>query len=328
LASPYFRPEFSQALGAVRRHVEVAVLEQAGKAMGFLPFERSRWNHGQPVGTFLSDYHGLIATQSVAVDPMELLRGSGLKTWRFEHLVGAQASFAPFLWRESDAWYIDVPESSEVYFSDRANGRRLKSEFGQKMRKLEREVGPMQFVAAGADRNLLATLIEWKSAQYRRMKVANVFRHQWVRDLLEKLLQSHSEDFAAVLSALYAGDTIASIHFGMRSRAVLHGWFPAYNVELARYSPGMLHWQETIKAAPAMGIKRIDLGEGRESFKHRLMTGAIKVAHGTVDVRAGTQAIRRAWWSARDRIRDSRLTSSARVPAKAAMQLKYWLGGG
>ena len=135
----------------------------------------------------------------------------------------------------------------------------------------------------------------------------------------------NSIDFSPVVSALYAGDTIASIHYGMRSRTLLHGWFPAYNVALARYSPGMLHWIETIKAAKSTGIHRIDLAAGHERYKQRLVTGATKIAQGTVDVRASTRAIRRTWWTAHDQLRGSQLATTGRAPAEVLFRVRHWL---
>ncbi len=95
LASPYFRPEFSQAGCSVRDNVEVAVLEESGHPIGFLPYQRSRWNGGGPVGGHLSDFQGLIASAAVRVDPIEVLRSGGLRAWRFDQLVSGRASFAP-----------------------------------------------------------------------------------------------------------------------------------------------------------------------------------------------------------------------------------------
>lgn len=325
LASPFFRPEFAQAVASVRNDVEVAILEDADRPIGFLPFQRSRWNSGRPVGSVLSDYHGLIAPAYVRCDPIELLRTCGLNALHFDHLVDASMSFAPFIWRESDSWHIDVPETIDAYFAGRENGQSLKSEFGQKMRKLAREVGPVRYVAQSADPELLSTLVAWKTAQYQRTNVANVFGYAWVRDLLDKLLEYDSIDFSPEVSALYAGNTVASIHYGMRSRTLLHGWFPAYNVALARYSPGMLHWIETIRAANSTGIHRIDLAAGREGYKQRLVTGATKIAQGTVDPRAGTRAVRRAWWTARDHFRGSQLAAAGRAPAEIMFRVKHWL---
>ena len=50
LDSPYFRPEFTQAVAAVRGDVEVGVLEEGGEPVGFFPFQRGRGNVARPVG--------------------------------------------------------------------------------------------------------------------------------------------------------------------------------------------------------------------------------------------------------------------------------------
>jgi CelD/BcsL family acetyltransferase involved in cellulose biosynthesis len=175
------------------------------------------------------------------------------------------------------------------------------------------------------DHEILSTLVDWKSAQYRRINSPNIFRYAWIRDLLDKLLDYDTDDFSHSLSILYAGDTVASMHFGIRSRTMLHGWFPSYNVHLAPYSPGMLHWIETIKTADSIGINRIDLGKGTEPFKRRLMTGATKVAEGTVDSRASVMAVRRAWWHTRDRFRNSPAATHARLPVQMLHRVKHWL---
>ena len=54
-ASPYFTPEFTQAVGSVRRDVEVAVLEESGEVVGFFPFQRGLLGFAKPVGGQLSD---------------------------------------------------------------------------------------------------------------------------------------------------------------------------------------------------------------------------------------------------------------------------------
>src|SRR5437762_931538 len=111
----------------------------------------------------------------------------------------------------------------------------------------------------------------------------------------------------------------------MRSGAVLHSWFPSYNVELARYSPGFLCRIEVMKAAESRGIRRIDFGKGLEAFKYRLMSDVTKVAEGTADLRHGAAAMRRAWWSARDLVRSSPLATPARVLAQNVRRVRHWL---
>src|SRR4051794_12390922 len=70
--SPYFRPEFTQAVAGVRQDVEIAVLQQDGKAVGFFPFQRSSLNLGKPVGGKLNDFHGVLLPRGVHIDARQL----------------------------------------------------------------------------------------------------------------------------------------------------------------------------------------------------------------------------------------------------------------
>src|SRR4051794_17226783 len=63
LSSPYFHPEFTNVIAAVRHDVEVAVLEADGKIVAFFPFQREHPSIGGPVGGIISDYHGLICAR-------------------------------------------------------------------------------------------------------------------------------------------------------------------------------------------------------------------------------------------------------------------------
>ena len=325
VASPYFRPEFTEAVAAVRDDVEVAVLEENGGPIGFFPFQRSRWHTGGPVGGRLSDFQGLIAPAFVTIDPLELLRACRLKAWRFDHLLSQQQSFAPFAWRLAESPYVDLTDGVDAYFARRENDVRLRSEFRRKSRLLARDIGPLRYEENGADRKLISTLIEWKSAQYRRSRIPNIFDFDWVHRLFDRILECHGEDFSCHVSAVYAGDEVAAIHFGMRSGAVLHLWFPAYNVELARYSPGYLHSIEWIKAAAADGIRRIDLGKGPEAYKRRIMSGAASVAEGAVDLRPSAVMIHRAWRATRERVRMSPLAAPIRTPARMVRRVRHWV---
>ena len=325
LSSPYFRPEFTQAVAAVRDDVEVAVAEVDGRPVGFFPYQRGRANIGRPVGGRLSDFQALIAAPGCSADPLEMLRACHLSAWHFDHLLVEQNEFRPFTWRADDSPYIDLNGGLEGYLRAKENGSSLRSEYGQKRRKIEREVGPLRFEPDTRDEDILATCFRWKEQQYLRTGAPNVFAYEWVLKLFDKLLSYRGEDFAPMVSVLYAGDKIAAINFCLRSRNVLHAWFPAYNVEMASYSPGTLHWMELMRAMPAFGISRIDLGKGPEKFKRRFMSGAIQVSEGTVDLRLVATLVRRAWHHARDRIRDSRLYGPARMPATIIYRFNHWL---
>jgi CelD/BcsL family acetyltransferase involved in cellulose biosynthesis len=324
LASPYFHPQFTAAVAAVRDDIEVAVLADNGRAIGFFPFQRSRWNTGEPVGGGLSDFHGLIAPSTLAVDPLHLLRCCRLKAWRFDHLPSAQRELAAYGWRMAESPFVDLAEGIEAYFARRENDSRLRAEFRRKARLLARDIGPLRY-EENADRKLVSTVIEWKSSQFRRSGIPNIFDFAWVHQLLHQILECQEADFSCHLSAAYAGDTVAAVHLGIRSGPVLHLWFPVYNVQLARYSPGFLHSMEMIRSAAAGGVRRIDLGKGPEAYKRRIMSGTVELAEGAVDLRPGVAAFRQAWRTTRDRLRRFPPAAPIRAPVRLARRFRHWV---
>nr|BFE82638.1 hypothetical protein GCM10020093_052390 [Planobispora longispora] len=59
-----------------------------------------------------------------------------------------------------------------------------------------------------------------------------------------------------MLTMVYAGDTPVAGHFGLRTADTLVGWFPAYDVEFARYSPASCitcSWRSTRPARACAG---------------------------------------------------------------------------
>ena len=66
LDSAFFRPEFVQMVAAVRSDVQVAILREGRRTVGFFPFQRNRRNVAQAVGGRLSEFQGVIADRSVA----------------------------------------------------------------------------------------------------------------------------------------------------------------------------------------------------------------------------------------------------------------------
>ena len=322
LASPYFRPEFAQCVAAVRHDVEVAVLESGDTPVGFFPYQRSRGNVGRPLAGKLSDFQAIIIPESHQCNPLDVLHACKLNAWHFDHLLVHQSEFTPFVWRDTDSPYIQLSTGLPSYLANRENGRSLRSEYGQRKRKIEREVGPLRFEADTRDPAVIAACFRWKEQQYLRTGKPNLFAYQWVRDLFDTILVPRSEDFSAMVSVLYVGSTVASVNLCLRSRDILHAWFPAYNAGLASYSPGTLHWFEMIDALPAYGISRIDLGKGPESFKRRFMSGAVRVGEGTVDAGPLTSLARRAWQRTRDWVRSSWLYEPAKRPAEMLFRLK------
>lgn len=285
LSSPYFCPEFTLAVGQVRDDVRVVLIEDAGRPVGFFPHQRSAFGRGKPVGGPLSDYHGVIAEPNSGWDLHALMRAAKLSVWTFDHLVGDVGKFDAHVTARAASPQIDLISGYQQY----AQGRRdAGSDYIKKTeglaRKLGREFGELHFTLHETESGALDQLIRWKRDQYRRAKIIDIFGVRWTRELLARIAHARSAGFAGVCSVLRVGDRIAAAHLGMRSREVLHYWFPAYDPEFAKFSTGIILILRMAEALAGTGVRTIDLGKGDSQYKQRLMTGAVELREGAVEL--------------------------------------------
>jgi len=317
LASPFFAPEFTQAVAAARDDVEVAVIEDGGKPVAFFPFQREGGSVGKPVGEVLSDYHGLICAPGFECDPRGLVRKCGLIAWDFDHLLGSQTCFSPFHQHLEPSPQMDLSRGYEAYAAERrAAGSEQIKKCGNLMRRIEKEIGPLRFIAHSTDPVLLQQTLAWKTRQYLEGGKRDLFALGWTRAVVERIHATQTDNLAGMLSLLYAGDRLVAGHFGMRSRAVWHYWFPAYDAALAKYSPGLILLLKMAEQAPLFVIRTIDLGKGMGLYKERLMSGAVTVASGSVEL-PSLLALRRG---ARRKLRALALSSPLAGAAKRLLR--------
>ena len=146
LCSPFFCPEFMSAVASVRSDVRVATLWEDEKIVGFFPFQRDRFHMGRPVGGGLSDYHGVICPKTVKYVPEELLDACGLVTFDFDHLILASPDGLSFCgMRTTESPIIDLSDGYDAYVHQaRRRGSRQVLQLDRKMRKFQREVGPLR----------------------------------------------------------------------------------------------------------------------------------------------------------------------------------------
>ncbi len=324
-ASPYFCPEFTQAVGRVRDDVRVVVIENEQQVVGFFPHQRGRFGMGKPVGGPFSDYHGVIAVPDCEWRLEELMQAARLSVWAFDHLVGATDQFDAHVTSKGRSPQIDLSAG----FAEFERGRReAGSDFIRKTqglaRKLGREVGELRFVYH--EPKALPQLIEWKSAQYRRSHPDGqdfVFSNVWTTALLREIVACQGDDFAGICSALYVGDRLIAAHMGMRSRRHWHYWFPSYAMDVSKYSPGSILLLRMAEAAQSNGVQVIDLGKGDSQYKGTLMTGAADLREGAVELPSllararSVQRLLEAW-----EVAGGVAHALANVPARAARRLQ------
>jgi CelD/BcsL family acetyltransferase involved in cellulose biosynthesis len=176
---------------------------------------------------------------------------------------------------------MDLSGGYHAYVQQRRAAKEIRK-CANRLRRMEQEVGPIQFVTHSTDAEHLSGTIALKSRQYQSTGGWDLFGSDWICSLLERIHAAQTTGFAGMLSLLFAGERLIAGHFGMRSRTIWHYWFPAYDKEMARFSPGLILLLKMAERANSLGLTMIDLGMGKSLYKERLMNRAALLASGSV----------------------------------------------
>jgi CelD/BcsL family acetyltransferase involved in cellulose biosynthesis len=220
------------------------------------------------------------------------LRECRLSAWQFDNLVADQEPLRAYHAATRPSPIIDLADGFDAYYAKlRVRAPRFCRELGRKTRKLGREVGELRVVADSCDTSALSMLAAWKSDQYRRTSHVDRFEQPWLLGLLEALLTTRHDHLSGLLSVLYAGDQPVAAQFGLRAGNILVGWFTAYDVRFARYSPGLIHLRQTAEQLAAIGIDAIYMGKGAMKYARTLKSDEVWVAEGVVTSRSALGAM-------------------------------------
>jgi len=318
LANPFFRPEFTLAVAALRGDVKVAMWEHSGEPAGFLPFERSRWRIAQAVGCRVNLAQGAIARSALDWSPREVVRAAGLRGFRFDNLLVSQKAFAPFQYRAAPTVYFDLSQGFENYHKGRGkSAATFISHVFQKDRKAGRDLGEVR-LEINPGRAELHQLLQWKIAQSRVAREPCVLGVDWIVRLHEQLLDHSSEDFSGTLFCLKIGERLAAAFYCLRSRGLLQGCVLGYDRSLGPYAPGLVILMRVAQMANSLGITRIDMGPGGGEYKEKLASGFEQVGEGAVTAQQWLAPLYQNWIRAKDWLRTTRLG----VPAR---RVRYWM---
>lgn len=283
LSSPYFDPAYFRAVASVRDDVYLLVVEDAGEVVALLPFQRRPGGVGGPVGGPINDFQSLLTVRDVPLEPAWLVKQAGLHWLRFDHWICAQARFMTHRAVLAPSPVIDLSGGMDGYLAGRQReGRATAARLRAKVRRIERDLGPLRFEWDVRRPEVLAWVMATKTAQARRVGSALLFERPWAREVVARIHQTRTPSFQGLLSAAWAGDHLVAAHMGMRAGPVLHYWFPAYDRSLQPYSSGLVLLWRVMEEAASQGILRIDLGKGEHAFKDRLKTHDEHVAEGWV----------------------------------------------
>jgi CelD/BcsL family acetyltransferase involved in cellulose biosynthesis len=263
-----------------------------------------------------ADFQAPIARAGEAIDPLALLRATGARGFEFDHLLEVPG-FEPWIENRRESPYLEVAGGIDGYL-ERAS-RSGKDNLGQarrKARKAEEAHGQLTFAVDSTDMGALDQVVALKRGQYAATGARDYFAVPGRVDLLHRLLGTRVDGFAGILSTVHLGPRLLAAHFGIRSGAVLHWWFPVYDPQFASFAPGWILLRELIGAAPELGVTRIDLGRGDDEYKRRAKTGETLVCQGLVSESRAALATRRARGRLISAARSSDLARRLRAAAR------------
>jgi CelD/BcsL family acetyltransferase involved in cellulose biosynthesis len=295
LENPFLCPEFILALAGVRRDVFTGVIEDAGGIVGFFPFQRSRFRIGRAAGHGLTDWQAPVISADVQIDAVWLIRQCDLVVWEYDRLQSTEPTFTASQRTRWRSLAIDLSAGFEHYVRNRKRARgTLISDTQRKLRKLDRDTGSVAFEFDPPGLDPLRWVMHAKSAQYQRTGLSDRFAEAWVVQLIETLHETRTPDFALVVPTLTSGGSWVAGNIMLRFRETLSGWFPAYDLDRARYSPGMLHRLKCLEAAATAQVRRVELGREGQPHKERWATTETILFEGAVEQPTLTALARRA----------------------------------
>lgn len=268
LLSPYLRFEFAECVSRARSDVRVAVFEDENGVLGFFPHHTKREGVIRPIGAPMSDYQGVIARDYSKFTPQHLLRAAGASALVFDNWYCPAGGHKPSRRSREGSVMVDLSAGAHTYFQ--AQKSSFKDHFKKSARRLraaERDLGPVRVELGDASGVAFSQLMAWKRRQYRETGKLDVLGIDWVQNVLSDLRRREGQEFCGLTASLWFGDRLAAVEFGLKGADIYHSWFPAYDPELAKYSPGLLLLHGIFEQAEAHGVSRIDLGRTGAQYK-------------------------------------------------------------
>jgi CelD/BcsL family acetyltransferase involved in cellulose biosynthesis len=289
LQNPFFSLTFAQVVDRHRPNARVAVIEDDGDILAFLPFDLGRQRIGMPIGDPMNNLQGFVS-ENAAIDAKQVIRKAGLRGWRYTAAPAEQRALAAHHYGGTlvEAPLIDLSDGYESYLTSRT--KKFTDDFRQKWRSMERRVGPASLEWGSTAPEHIRQLIAWKSVRHGGTR--ELFAEPAALSILEELSVSSSEECSGVVTVLRAGDRVLAIRCGLACPGGLSGWFMAHDPEMKMFSPGTLILLATAEEAARRDITRLDLGAGQDTYKGRLSNGSYPVAGGAVWVIPGERPAR------------------------------------
>jgi CelD/BcsL family acetyltransferase involved in cellulose biosynthesis len=284
LWSPYFDIRLFDILAQHREDAKLAVVREGGHIKALLPFQGKKGGLARPLGAPLSDQHGVIQAQTGGTSLEEIvaqLSMSGFVFSGMRHHVEGALKLASGL-----CHVADMTDGLDAYIAWRkANWNEQVKKNERRKRQGARDWGPMRLeTACPTTSNAFEILMAWKQAKYRETNRHNVLAVPWIQHVLRALYESDDPSFRGEITALYFGEHLAALEFGLRADNAMHSWFPAYDQAYSKVSPGILLMDGMIENCGARGVTKVDLGIGHDQYKRHASNAPVTVWAGSLPI--------------------------------------------
>ncbi len=298
--SPFYWPQFTRAVASVRYDVKIAVFEERGDIVGFLPFHETSGGTGKPVGGQLNDYQGPILANTQRLNADSLLDATGLSTYDYNHLPKVFVDLSKDAHSASISPQMDLSDGYDALIERKGKSLiKARKDIERCHRKTERDIGPIRFTFNNLSDADFRRHVEMKNEQLSLIGTSTRIGKNWLGKVLENLRLIDGPEFSSVLTTLHAGDKLIAAHYGLRTSNVLHWWFPSYDLAARNLGPGINLLDHCAKAAAKAGITTIDFGRGAGGYKLKFADKEVPLCEGTISrpnsfarlIRQGAQSV-------------------------------------
>lgn len=190
------------------------------------------------------------------------------KQWFDQNLEALYQAAPTILWENFSSWEDFVKYARQ----SRSN---LFSDSRRRRRKLERELGILEFVFNDTRPELIDICLAWKSEQYRTTGELDGFAHAENIDLFKALAKQE----LLFVSSLNSADRPVAIHLGILLEGRWFYWIPAYDKKYANHAPGRLLLLDMLEASFREQHVEFDFMEGGEPYKWNYATHTRLIGH-------------------------------------------------
>jgi CelD/BcsL family acetyltransferase involved in cellulose biosynthesis len=281
---PCFSLTYARAVCRADENGRVAVVEYDGAIRAFLPHTTSGDRIATMLGGDQTALDGIISSDN-PIDLRAVIRGAGLRGWRFGRAPEELRSLDPYRYQGSyhreQIHFVDLRDGYDGYVGTLPESVTKRISRTERYRRaLQREVGEVSFEWNSSDPSLLPLLFKWKSDQFENMRTW--LSSPSVRAYVQSLSEGDYADCSGVTSVLYAGSKPLAILFSLRCDHTLATWIVGYDPEYSRFSPGTILWLSVFREAAKRGVEMVDFGYWGLRYKQWFGNATYEVTSGGV----------------------------------------------